>query len=1248
MATEDNWEGALREAFEGASVLERIEQGSGTVSRILLQDAGADETPVLRVPQAGETEARDRRYSVIGEIARGGVGVIFKGHDRDLGRDVALKVLRNEYSEREDILDRFVEEAQVTGQLQHPGVVPVYGLGVQADGRPYFAMKLVKGATLSALLQEREQVTDRGPFFIALFERICHTVGYAHSRGVIHRDLKPANIMVGAFGEVQVMDWGFAKVLGRAEPTRERSAEATVIATVRSGEDGSHSIAGSVMGTPAYMPPEQALGQVDDLDERADVFSLGAILCEILTGAPPYVGEPRDLLPMAARGDTTDACERLDQSDAPEALVALAKKCLSTASAERPRNANRLARRIAVQLAREEEQARRAEIAAAQALAAEQEERAKLAAEKLAAEEERAAAAEAKAAATKANARAAAARRRAEAAAKARRGTITIAAVLLVAVVLGGGAYLWNAADARERERTREATARAAIRKATELQGSEQWAAALVAINGAVEAAHAPATAERAEEVRRRIQAGKKTADATAAMLERDRRFLARMQEYREENIERHRIDGLGSVYTEFGIDLDKLSVEEAAKRIRAFPSHRLLAADLFSGARLRHMGWVKRRPGWEKLIAIAQAVEPHGPWQWLFDFLESSDRSALLTYAENLDVSATEERVLLELGETLRWIQEKEAAARLIERALEAHPDSFWLLWILANLYGEGADYDKERLARRAQVTAAACALRPQSAYLRAILSRVHADRGDLDLARATVDDALRMNGNSLRALWAKIVLLRDQGDLDAADQFAKRALRVDREYEGFHHQLAWISAAKDDWDAAIRHIDRAIELRRLWPWPHNDRGLFLTRQRKYAEAAESYRRACELSPNTIQHWYGLCNAYERARDAAGLERAAKEMVTRFPDEPFSHLYLGSSYLHRRRLDEAIAAYRKGYELDPGAGQGLGSLAMIHALRRDWKLAIKHATEAARLLPSAWEFANLSWILRTAAYPQRAIETARVAWQYAPADPFQMRNLASSYAYAGEYEKAIELCEAAIDADSSNVDAFRALAWAHSANHDIEGEAAAIEEGLRIAGADVPAKLASSVIDLRISQGRFREAAAGLRALPNQTKQLSLLDYPRSETQKDSDRQWLVFLSAAAPFEDRVNEIVKGELRPTSRDQRIGFALLCYYRGEHATAARLFERSHAERGGLPFRHWEQAAAAAVLAGRMDLALFWLDRLLATDARSLGEDGAYQIRRQVTMWKRNRRLTPLHANPRWKKFEAFYKKAMES
>src|SRR5262245_42868860 len=169
-----------------------------------------------REPESAQALPTIAGYEVRGELGQGGMGVVLEGRDEEVGRGVAVKVLREEHRDSPELRRRFLEEGRITGRLQHPGVVPVYALGRLADGRPYFTMKLVQGTTLADLLGARAHPEQDRPRLLKVFEQVCQALAYAHAQGVIHRDLKPQNVMVGAFGEVQVMDWGLAKVLAPA------------------------------------------------------------------------------------------------------------------------------------------------------------------------------------------------------------------------------------------------------------------------------------------------------------------------------------------------------------------------------------------------------------------------------------------------------------------------------------------------------------------------------------------------------------------------------------------------------------------------------------------------------------------------------------------------------------------------------------------------------------------------------------------------------------------------------------------------------------------------------------------------------------------------------------------------------------------------------------------------------------------------------------------------------------------------
>ena len=305
------------------------------------------------------------RYELGDEIARGGMGVVYRATDTALGREVAVKVLSDKFTPTSTAARRFLDEARITGGLQHPGVPPVHDLGALPDGRPFLAMKLVKGRTLDDLLKDRPDPShDRGRF-VAAFEAVCQAVGFAHAHGVVHRDLKPANVMVGSFGEVQVMDWGLAKVLADhseydPEADDDSTAAGTEIRSVRGADDATK--AGVLLGTPAYLPPEQAMGAVDQIDERSDVFGLGAVLCAILTGKPPYVGADRESTrQLAVRAKLDDALTRLDGCGADPELVALCRRCLSPEKADRPADGEAVAKEVAALRAAADDRARQAE-----------------------------------------------------------------------------------------------------------------------------------------------------------------------------------------------------------------------------------------------------------------------------------------------------------------------------------------------------------------------------------------------------------------------------------------------------------------------------------------------------------------------------------------------------------------------------------------------------------------------------------------------------------------------------------------------------------------------------------------------------------------------------------------------------------------------------------------------------------------------------------------------------------------------
>jgi len=277
------------------------------------------------------------------------MGEIILCVDPDLDRQVVMKRMLPATAADPKLRARFIDEARITGQLEHPNIVPVHELGPESTGRTYFTMKLVKGQSLAAALQAARKAKEPPPLseMLEIFQKVCDGVAFAHSRGVIHRDLKPANIMVGHFGEVLVMDWGLAKVVGRDDVSAEEAVRSS-----RSDSDILHTLAGSVLGTARYMSPEQAAGDTQALDHRSDIYSLGVILYEMLTLRHPVEGATSREVVAKVRTGAIVPIEDQDLSrPVARELAAVVTKCLATSPEDRYQSAGDLRKDIDLFLA---------------------------------------------------------------------------------------------------------------------------------------------------------------------------------------------------------------------------------------------------------------------------------------------------------------------------------------------------------------------------------------------------------------------------------------------------------------------------------------------------------------------------------------------------------------------------------------------------------------------------------------------------------------------------------------------------------------------------------------------------------------------------------------------------------------------------------------------------------------------------------------------------------------------------------
>src|SRR5262245_13238067 len=300
--------------------------------------------PTMAAPVTGDMpplpEVAASLYEIDKEIARGGMGKIVAAEDRRLGRPVALKSLLDPSG---DQTTRFQREALITARLQHPGIVPVYEAGRWPTGEPFFAMKLVSGRPLDKVIAEASKLEDR----LAIIPRLaaaCDAMAYAHSQRIIHRDLKPGNVLLGDYGETVVIDWGLAKDLDSDHETVDRTLQVRADRPKRPTgpppDSSTLTVAGAVMGTPAYMAPEQARGE--PVDQRADVFSLGAMLYHTLAGVPPYNARTAtDVIAAAALGKIVPLRER--ERRAPAELVAIVEHAMAPSPIDRYPHAGVLA-----------------------------------------------------------------------------------------------------------------------------------------------------------------------------------------------------------------------------------------------------------------------------------------------------------------------------------------------------------------------------------------------------------------------------------------------------------------------------------------------------------------------------------------------------------------------------------------------------------------------------------------------------------------------------------------------------------------------------------------------------------------------------------------------------------------------------------------------------------------------------------------------------------------------------------------
>jgi serine/threonine-protein kinase len=995
-------------------------------------------------------EVTGDRYQLTGEIARGGMGAVLRGRDVDLGRDLAVKVLLEKHVHRQEVARRFIEEAQIGGQLQHPGVVPVYDIGRFGD-RPYFTMKLVKGQTLAALLGEREAPVAYAlgsprdlPRFLPITLQVAQTIAYAHAKGVIHRDLKPANVMVGAFGEVQVMDWGLAKVLAeggiadeeKASRTHQEPEDVTTIRTARSsgstGRFGTATEAGSLLGTPAYMPPEQANGDVANLDRRVDVFGLGALLCEILTGKPPYVGRSaEEVRRKACNGDLADATARLDGCGADTDLIALAKTCLSPESIDRPKDAQAVVDALAAYLNGVQERAQAAERERAVAVARAIEER------------------------------------------RRRRVQLALAASVLALTTLGGLSTTYYLQQRAEQERQRLIQAAAVDRVVGHVvtlrdqavvhpEDVSRWQVALAAVQQA-EVGDDAAAHDRMLDLRTEIESGLDAA-------EHDRALVDRLTEIRSAKDEDSRPSATDAAYAaafrEAGIDLASLSPAEAAAKIKARPASVVpgLTAALDDWAATRRKD--KNATGAVLLSRTAQVADPD-PWRnELRAALDETGQAARLKALQALAKKAKFQELgpvsLHLLGAGLNDLGDNKLAESVLRNAQWRYPRDVWINSELGEVL-RGLSRTDEAI----RFYTAARAIRPETAHA---LAHILAEWGHYDEAIGVFCDLVVLSPKHVNHLGCLRWTLEQNGqslkdvaaDLDRAVAPLREVVRLKPDDAGAHTALGrmlFMLGKLDEASAEIRAVKR-LEHNRPMDWvewggagvmpigprrPYGEtvvrlgrsyytvirtpdealseidclQGNALRAQGKMEEAIARYQEAVRLIPN--QEAYGALIPALQAQGKLDREAAASREALRLkPDDAVAYFHLGRLLQAQGDFAGAVAQYRRGQELSskrtdskPSSAQWVADACYTcgNGLKDQGKLdeAIVAYQEVVRRKPEyEAAYAALIVALKTQGKLDREVAASREALRLQPDDAVAHFHLGRLLQGQGEYAEAI------------------------------------------------------------------------------------------------------------------------------------------------------------------------------------------------------------------------------------------------
>jgi serine/threonine-protein kinase len=871
----------------------------------------------------GRPTSAGLRFRILRPHARGGLGEVFVAHDEELHREVALKEIQEKHADQPDSRSRFLLEAEITGGLEHPGIVPVYGLGQYEDGRPYYAMRFIRGDSLKDAIQRFHQADgpgrdpgERGLALRGLLQRfidVCNAVAYAHARGVLHRDLKPGNVMLGKYGETLVVDWGLAKAVGRSEGTTG-TEEGTLRPTAAS--DSAPTQLGTALGTPTYMSPEQAAGRLDQLGPASDVYSLGATLYCLLTGRAPFTRADKGaVLQKVQRGEF--APPRQVKGNVPPALEAICLKAMALRPAERYDSPLALADDLEHWLADEPVGAYREPLPA----------------------------------------RLGRWRRRHRAL------VAGLTAAALVALLLGGAGLFWLVEQAAELRRGVEA----ALDQVTERQQQARWDEAEAVLGQAQDRLGESGPNDLRQRVRqaradlglvRRLDAARLKA---ATMVEGKFDYVGAERDY-------------AAAFRQAQLGQPGDEVAAVAARLRASAVKEQLVAALDHWATVTGD---RQRVIW--LLALAREADPDPMRNRLRDPRLWRDRAALQRLARQARAAQWSPQLLTALAIAL--MKAGGDARPLLTVAQGRYPQDFWLNFELGNALWKAQQaaaaigYYRAALALRPKASAVhnnlgnalhaqgqldgaiacfqkALTLDPKHAEVHSNLGVALQEKGRLDGAIACYEKALAIDPKNAKAHYNLGVALEKKGALDRAIACYEKALALDPKDAKAHYGLGNVLRAQGQLDGAIACYWQAMALDPKYAPAHTNLGIALGDKGELDGAIACYEKALALDPKLAQAHNNLGVALEKK---GALDRAIacyEKALALDPKDAKAHYNLGAALAAKGRLDEAIACYEKALALDPKLAQAHGALGQVLLVQGRLREARDSTRRCLQLLP--------------------------------------------------------------------------------------------------------------------------------------------------------------------------------------------------------------------------------------------------------------------------------------------------------